>query len=1028
MVKNIKEEYASLKALNPNYVSESTYRRRRGGDLRYYQTEYNRMFAELYPIPPAPAAPPMRHKYRTVREIVEERKKGGEHVILNVVLRRQRKRDADTDFAPEIKVYTRVVRRGFIEETIRKLMKAYTELPDQHYYHYNPLYFYGLGEGLPAESYSIMRLEEQDDILLGRAYGEIEIRYMNDERFTNEYSCTIDTLINCGFRNGLLMEAFGESWMEVGRRFPIKKIIEFVETNGGSLHLFDLYDSRIYSSADDKKNRTLKSFIAILANGHVHEVIDERLRKKLLAKCQAKKKTAYKLKRKEKPIEGEIVYKNQKDIETEFDAYLAAGGAVPKHDFTDGKLNNYTVTGEVGNIVYTTNKNTDLVERITGMKTISSLNSVAIKMFHNFMEKKEYDYISYLNPEVREIFDSANIGPKFYKFNENIAVDQIDANKMYSEIMRHMRICRIDCVSEVKAFSIGEIVPGIYRVRTDDYYLFRGDGWYTDKVLKLASEEGIKYECDYFIPLIVVGEGLLHEFIDDIYLRYGDDAKHICNRMNGCFNKKSIEVVQKKTIVSDPIDASYYLHTYGANIYQKGGKWVDYDMLEDTTSLRHEGRALYHCIVEKTNTCLTGVRPLYFETLCDSFIFMYKKMKSVGLENVCYIKTDAIGLSVEYTGEVGLEHGMFKHEELGCKAPKQGKYCEFGDIKLVENEWNEIVATYSDDDAADLEGNMEKIMDKSCLVTGSAGTGKTFLALSMYPNSLRLSFTNAAAGVIQGSTFHSHFNSKFDDISDMQMTEINKHDALIVDECSMFDRDIWTLLCIVKEKLTIPMIVCGDFRQIPPINDSTDYENSLMLKKLVGFNRMHLTKVYRYDFEYDKLIGYHEADIVAMEKPRGICYTNRTRIAKTTEIITKRYFNEMFRIGFPMVCKETDKRKALVNNALYEIVAIEGVVGEYIEEKYKDMAVTDYMPLGLDIDTSNTKIFMKKAGDAIAVEFTYAEVVANFRHAFLITAHQAQGQSFDFEYCIFDWKIMTENMKYVAVTRTRKLESLLNFN
>ena len=47
MVKNIKEEYASLKALNPNYVSESTYRRRRGGDLRYYQTEYKRMFAEL---------------------------------------------------------------------------------------------------------------------------------------------------------------------------------------------------------------------------------------------------------------------------------------------------------------------------------------------------------------------------------------------------------------------------------------------------------------------------------------------------------------------------------------------------------------------------------------------------------------------------------------------------------------------------------------------------------------------------------------------------------------------------------------------------------------------------------------------------------------------------------------------------------------------------------------------------------------------------------------------------------------------
>ncbi|CAG8786729.1 14759_t:CDS:1, partial [Acaulospora morrowiae] len=125
-------------------------------------------------------------------------------------------------------------------------------------------------------------------------------------------------------------------------------------------------------------------------------------------------------------------------------------------------------------------------------------------------------------------------------------------------------------------------------------------------------------------------------------------------------------------------------------------------------------------------------------------------------------------------------------------------------------------------------------------LTGSAGTGKTFMLLqiitflqSKKKIYLLMAFTGVAAQNIGGKTIHSCLKIRFQDgnyetlihINNQDESDLKKIEAILIDEISMVDADLFTFLSntfarIHKNNLIfggVPILVVGDLAQLPPI-------------------------------------------------------------------------------------------------------------------------------------------------------------------------------------------------------------------
>lgn len=139
---------------------------------------------------------------------------------------------------------------------------------------------------------------------------------------------------------------------------------------------------------------------------------------------------------------------------------------------------------------------------------------------------------------------------------------------------------------------------------------------------------------------------------------------------------------------------------------------------------------------------------------------------------------------------------------------------------------------------------------KNIFLTGSAGTGKSYI-ISVYKflmeqriNIAVTATTGLASILIGGCTIHSFAGIGVFKSSDKSMVKyicksgelierLNFHDVLIIDEVSMFGKLQFELLDIVLKRCRqndkpfggIQLILCGDFLQLPPINDSFVFQS-----------------------------------------------------------------------------------------------------------------------------------------------------------------------------------------------------------
>ncbi len=105
----------------------------------------------------------------------------------------------------------------------------------------------------------------------------------------------------------------------------------------------------------------------------------------------------------------------------------------------------------------------------------------------------------------------------------------------------------------------------------------------------------------------------------------------------------------------------------------------------------------------------------------------------------------------------------------------------------------------------------------------------------------------------------------------------------LIDEISMIPSWIWNILAHIKKQFNILFIGCGDWKQLPPVEEEDiDFSNSWVVKYLFHNKSYELTKVWRFN-ENDLLQDAYKAsngeqinlnNYTNIEHPLALCYTN----------------------------------------------------------------------------------------------------------------------------------------------------------
>ena len=363
----------------------------------------------------------------------------------------------------------------------------------------------------------------------------------------------------------------------------------------------------------------------------------------------------------------------------------------------------------------------------------------------------------------------------------------------------------------------------------------------------------------------------------------------------------------------------------------------------------------------------------------------------------------------------------------------------------------ELMSVHAEDDAwkkSAEEPNVSTLMDlyideKSALITGSAGFGKTYLLQQFHSLLLdsglkvsRVAFTNIAAHRIDGITLHKYFRiyNEKRKVSDHIFSFI-KDDVLLVDEISMVPEFLYEYILQFKRRGRV--FLFGDFKQCPPVesdleSETRDYFNSGLLKAAADYNHYELRTIRRHDAEF--AVACRDLDIAIIREminpvqakeiadiygKINICYTNYLRIA-INEACGRLEPRKKCQ-GRPVICKANfttthESGCRLFNNDLFIIL---GKSDGFYRMKYR-LESGSINSNSLIADSAGLPVMRHDAGVQSKMPEVYvsvAEYKEHFRLAHAITIHCIQGATIREPYVIHNYGSLLDYLKYTALTR-----------
>jgi hypothetical protein len=330
---------------------------------------------------------------------------------------------------------------------------------------------------------------------------------------------------------------------------------------------------------------------------------------------------------------------------------------------------------------------------------------------------------------------------------------------------------------------------------------------------------------------------------------------------------------------------------------------------------------------------------------------------------------------------------------------------------------------------------------KRVSLEGFAGTGKTTLLRLLVEELKRrghetqiAAFQNNVAEKMDGKSIHKTYSiningerSKNNRVSRM---------ATIVDEQSMIPTHLWE---IIEETNHDILVSCGDFDQLPPVNDNTNRPDS-DIYRLVFPTVVRLTQVHRTcDPELMRIIdecrrgntsNVRTTSTTASTTKVNICDTNRMRrrvneqVMKSLNLPTTHHFtnvkpskykqNYSLSVGMPLIRLNNEECNEKIGS-LPESVKSMANASKWIVKDVQNNTIT----LARMIDFEET-------ASTVSFEFSSKWFAHVFTPCYCITLYKSQGDTIRQPYTIWEWARMKQDRRYayVAISRATRLNDI----
>lgn len=620
------------------------------------------------------------------------------------------------------------------------------------------------------------------------------------------------------------------------------------------------------------------------------------------------------------------------------------------------------------------------------------------------------------------------------KFNSEMCAG-LDLNKCRRNILLHNKspFCIFSVLDDIApAKNLTEIKTGFYFVVTNNLLPFKGNGWYSHVMVKYGIESGlIKFEnIKYTLyPSITLQPDYFNKYINIVVNDNDQYSKFMVNGLIGQLGHK-MRKIRKCYLTTSANEASYMYFTNGCFIKQNKNNY-------------------YECLYSNDQYLDDSYIPIFNQILDLEAIELHKIYKLIKKHNGRIVSANTDNAIGEFKSINNINafyneaNTIYFDDQQTCKKYKQESQVKIKNrYETLNKEMfvyeGNFVREISDPENNDFAAFANELIESntSMEIQGIAGAGKSFLLKQIMKqlDEKNIKYicaapTNKACRVLHDNAITIH---KFISLYKDNIKALNNYAYIIIDEKSMIQELFFRILFNIKQNTTCKIILTGDWRQLPPVCDRSnfDYENSSIVKYICNSTKVVLTKCRRSDVElFNACVNVDSID--PSKYPQKICkksiaFTNKKRKdvnqqfmkkysknKQTVKIAGNKYdqnsqdmvlFNDM-----PVVVCQTSNEFNIANGEEYFIHP------DTFDKNNVSKAITIY-----ETKFRCPKQHRTTYENKIIIPYNKFNTV--FYPAYCITVHKSQGASFDFPYTIFEWNKFNTQMKYVAMTRATKLE------
>lgn len=840
----------------------------------------------------------------------------------------------------------------------------------------------------------------------------------------------------------------------------VRQLRAWCDVAGVSLYCLDC-DEKIFHHHKPEKNAKQSPVVFRIKNGHFYPITDkckvksicERQKDKIVSDL-AEKRTKKATPLYECVFMDNTTKDNKRANETQFLINKIEETGTAPYPLEHITMNEGTVIKfKLNDKLYIcdTKKNNDNVMKYCKDKNIpyqgeTAVGLLKLQLKNTYGENWTAVFNSQFNPHVRKLLTYENVK---HRTHYGATIDNIDevmnnshnvlcwdvkrcySKAMYDPLEEWLIYGFNDVVEKVDEINLseyeGKLPNGLYYVETSDMSLLHGNNWYSSSILNKFKAENIKTPAVVMWELVPVNNKkyttdadnvkvdnvelfthLIDKITDDTQ-DYPDLQKLMINSISGLMGKTDGKCL--KVDIDNNINRVYDM------IADRAG---NPDFFIENLDIKDQKYYMYGK-TERTQYSEIAL-PIYIQILDRGNMLLFDMVKAMGGECI-YRKTDC-AITINSTGQLkegDAKWGEWRESEFPTRFSTMAPASERHVPAPTQIKDYEYLPHNDSDQAEDIKKDF--INGKGLMLLGRAGTGKTYVALKLAEatGAKKLAFTNKACLCLDGTTIHKYLSITKNGNIDMNWVRKQNYKYYVIDEISMISGHLWRLLCELKRLTGATFLLVGDYRQLPPVEESgVDYFEHPAIKYLCNSTRCELTHMKRYDMElwetsekvyndetYQPTELYQEATIQQMSERYNICYTNRTRkqvnkavndyMTKKKKYIDIEYTGDKKEppqsvrayVGLPLIARQNLKSGEMVNNECFTVKEI------------KDNSLT-------------------ASNDRNEIEIKLDEFHKYFLMGYCSTAHKSQGETIDGHINIFDWGIMDKHLKYTAITRTTK--------